>query len=286
MARAVEGDDRGGRKKEEDQLMGRISRSFQLVGQSYQILWRDKELMVLPLISGIFIVAVASVIVLGYDFGAAAGPGPLYVPLFFLYVVMYTIGIFFQAAVIAGATERMRGGDPTVASALTAAWTRLGPIVMWAVVAATVGMLLRAVQDRVGFVGKIVVGLAGAAWSLATFFIVPVLVLEDKSIGDSFTQSVAVFKKTWGETMMGGVSLGGAAFCAWLALFALVALLAAVVGPGAIVLLVAGAIVLGVFFSTLQGIYVASLYRYATEGLVPPGFDRTLLDNAFVPKSR
>jgi uncharacterized protein DUF6159 len=285
--RAVEGDDRGGRKKEEEQLMGRISRSFQLVGQSYQILWRDKELMVLPLISGIFIVAVASVIVLGYDFGAAAGPGPtLYVPLFFLYVVMYTIGIFFQAAVIAGATERMRGGDPTVASALAAAWTRLGPIVMWAVVAATVGMLLRAVQDRVGFVGKIVVGLAGAAWSLATFFIVPVLVLEDKSIGDSFTQSVAVFKKTWGETMAGGVSLGGAAFCAWLALFGIVALLAAVVGPAAIVLLVAGAIVLGVFFSTLQGIYVASLYRYATEGLVPPGFDRTLLDNAFVPKSR
>jgi hypothetical protein len=266
--------------------MGRISRSFQLVGQSYQILMRDKELMVLPLISGAIMAVVALVVVFGYSLGAAAAPGPaLYVPLFFLYVVMYTIGIFFQAAVVAGATERMRGGDPTVGSALAAAWARLGPIVMWAVVAATVGMLLRAIQDRVGFLGKIVAGLAGVAWSLATFFIVPVLVLEDKSIGDSFTRSVTVFRKTWGETMAGGVSLGGAAFCAWLALFAMAALLATVVGPSAILLLVAGAIVLGIFFSTLQGIYVASLYRYATEGLVPPGFDRTLLDNAFVPKS-
>jgi len=265
--------------------MDRISRSFQLVGQSYQILMRDKELMVLPLISGVIMALVAVVIVLGSSLGAEA-PGPaLYVPLFLLYVLMYSIGIFFQAAVVAGATERMRGGDPTVGSALAAAWARLGPIVMWAVVAATVGMLLRAIQDRVGFIGKIVAGLAGVAWSLATFFIVPVLVLEDNSIGDSFTRSVTVFKKTWGETMTGGVSLGAAAFCAWLALFALVALAAMVVGPGAIVLLVAGAIVLGIFFSTLQGIYVASLYRYATEGLVPPGFDRTLLDNAFRPKS-
>jgi hypothetical protein len=265
--------------------MDRISRSFQLVGQSYQILMRDTELMVLPLISGVIMALVVVVIVLGASLGAEA-PGPaLYVPLFLLYVLMYSIGIFFQAAVVAGATERMRGGDPTVGSALAAAWARLGPIVMWAVVAATVGMLLRAIQDRVGFIGKIVAGLAGVAWSLATFFIVPVLVLEDKSIGDSFSRSVTVFKKTWGETMTGGVSLGAAAFCAWLALFALVALAALVVGPGAIVLLVAGAIVLGIFFSTLQGIYVASLYRYATEGLVPPGFDRTLLDNAFRPKS-
>ena len=266
--------------------MDRISRSFQLVGQSYQILMRDKELMVLPLISGVIMALVVAVIVLGFSLGAAVAPGPaLYVPLFLLYVLMYSIGIFFQAAVVAGATERMRGGDPTVGSALAAAWARLGPIVMWAVVAATVGMLLRAIQDRVGFIGKIVAGLAGVAWSLATFFIVPVLVLENKSIGDSFTRSVTVFKKTWGETMTGGVSLGGAAFCAWLALFALVTLAAMVLGPAAIVLLVAGAIVLGIFFSTLQGIYVASLYRYATEGLVPPGFDRTLLDNAFRPKS-
>ena len=267
--------------------MDRIVRSFQLVGQSYQVLMRDKELMVLPLLSGAVMAVVVAIIFLGFNLGGAAlaarGPA-LWVPMFLTYVLMYAVGIFFQAAVVAGATERMRGGDPTVGSALSAAQRRLGPIVMWAVVAATVGMLLRAIQDRVGFIGKIVVGLAGAAWSLATFFVVPVLVLEDKSIKDSFTQSVSVFKKTWGETVTGGASLGIAAFCAWLALFALVALIAIVAGPLAVIVLVAGAIVLGIFFSALQGVYVASLYRYATEGSAPPGFDRALLDHAFVPK--
>jgi hypothetical protein len=102
--------------------------------------------------------------------------------------------------VIAGATERLRGGDPTVGSALSAAARRLGPILMWALVAATVGTILRSIQQPVGFVGKIVVALAGAAWSLATFFIVPVLVLEERSVADSFKRSVSIFKTTWGES--------------------------------------------------------------------------------------
>jgi hypothetical protein len=267
--------------------MGRIARSFQLVGQSYQVLMRDKELMVLPLISGAImaVVAIGAALGFGMNGGRVEARGPaLYLPIFLMYVVMYAIGIFFQAAVIAGATERMRGGDPTVSSALVAAQRRLGPILMWAVVAATVGMALRAIQDRVGFIGKIVAGLAGAAWSLATFFVVPVLVLEDKSIKDSFGQSVSVFKKTWGETMTGGASLGIAAFAAWATLIAVTGLLAYVIGVAAVGVFLAGAIVLGIFFSALQGVYVASLYRYATEGSVPPGFDRTLLDQAFVPR--
>jgi len=269
--------------------MGRISRSFELVGQSYRILMQDKELMVLPLISGLIMaVVVASFFlvfgVIGRDAPPQAPAFAFYVPVFLMYVVTYAVGIFFQAAVIAGATERMRGGDPTVGSALAAARRRFGPIVMWAIVAGTIGMLLRAIQDRAGFIGKVVVGIAGATWSLATFFIVPVLVLEDKSIQESFTESVTMFKKTWGETVAGGAGLGIAAFCAWLVLFAVAALLAAVAGPLAIVVFAAGAILLAIFFSTLHGVYVASLYRYATEGAVPPGFDRTLFDNAFVPK--
>jgi Family of unknown function (DUF6159) len=267
--------------------MGRISRSFELVGQSYRILMQDKELMVLPLISGVIMAAVVGSF-LGVFFLVGQGAPPqtaaFYVPIFLMYVVTYAVGIFFQAAVVAGATERMRGGDPTVGSALAAARRRLGPIMMWALVAGTVGMLLRAVQDRVGFIGKLVVGIAGATWSLATFFVVPILVLEDRTVKDSFTQSVSVFKKMWGETVAGGVGFGYVAFCAWLLLFIVVALLAVAIGPFAIAVFAAGGIALWIFFSTLQGIYVASLYRYATEGAVPPGFDRTLLDNAFVPK--
>ena len=269
--------------------MGRIGRSFQLVGQSYRILMQDKELMVLPLVSGVFIAA--AVLALSFGFGLDTSRierhgVDTYLPLFAMYVVTYSIGIFFQAAVVAGATERMRGGDPTVGSALAAAARRIGPIVMWAIVAATVGVILRVIQDRLAFVGKIVASLLGAAWSLATFFVVPVLVLEDRSIPDSFTRSVSVFRRTWGETVVGGTTLGAAAVCAWLTLIAISGLAAMAIGVFAIAVFAAGAVFLMIFFSALQGVYVASLYQFATGGGTAPGLDSTLLGQAFVPKTR
>ena len=268
--------------------MGRVTRSFALVAQSYRILMQDKELMLLPLMSGATIVVVVGGLAFGFgvslDGIGRHQSAVMYVPMFLLYVLAYAIGIFFQAALIAGATQRMRGGDPTVGSALGAAWRRAGPILLWAVVAATVGMVLRAIQERAGFLGRIAVGILGLAWSLATFFVVPVLVLEHHAIGDSFTRSASVFRKTWGETVVGGTSLGAAALCAWLTLFFVVMLASYVIGIATIGLLIAGAIALMIFFSSLQAVYVASLYRYATEGHGGSGFDDRLLTNAFVPK--
>jgi hypothetical protein len=250
---------------------------------------QDKELMILPLISGVIILAALAVIAVGFGISGVEleerSPA-MYIPVFVIYVVSYAIGIFFQAAVIAGATERMRGGDPTVGSALAAAAKRAGPILLWAVVAATVGTLLKIIHDRVGFLGRIIAGLIGAAWSLATFFVVPVIVLEDHSVAESFKRSLGVFTQTWGESFVGGLSLGVAALCAWVTLVALTGLLAYVIGIAAVGFFVLGAVFLVVLFNTLNGIFVASLYRYATEGQTPAGFDQSLLANAFIEKRR
>jgi hypothetical protein len=268
--------------------MGRIGRSIQLVGQSYRVLMQDKELMILPLISGVLIVGVSISFFFGFNMAAsleAEDKSALTIPMFLMYVATYAIGIFFQASVVAGATERLRGGDPTVASALAAAGRRVVPILMWAIVAATVGMLLRALQNRAGFIGKIVVGLVGAAWSLATFFVVPVLVLENRSVGDSFGRSVKVFKETWGETFVGSATLGVAMVCAWLTLIAITGL-GAWVGLGMLALGIGavGAIFLSVLFPALQGVFVASLFQYATNGAAPAGYDADLLRHAFVSR--
>jgi hypothetical protein len=180
----------------------------------------------------------------------------------------------------------MRGGDPTVGSALAAAGRRFRPIVMWAIVAATVGVILRAIQDRIPFLGKVVVALLGAAWALATFFVVPVLVLEERSTSDSFKRSVSLFRQTWGEAVVGGTTLGAAALCAWVTLIAVTGLLAMAIGVAAIAVFAVGAVLLMIFFSALQGVYVASLYQFATDGGTTPGLDRRLIEQAFVAKKR
>lgn len=268
--------------------MGRIGRSFELVGQSYRVLMQDKELMILPLLSGVLIIGVAASFFFGLGMESRLNQekdAAFFVPIFMMYVVTYAIGIFFQAAVVAGATERLRGGDPTIGSALSAAARRIVPILMWAVVAATVGMLLRSLRDRAGFLGRIAVAIVGAAWSLATFFVVPVLVLEEESIGGSFSRSLELFRKMWGESFVGGATIGMAAVCAWVTLIASVGLLAwARLGIAAFAVGAAGAIFLAVLFPALQGVFVASLYQYATQGTTPRGFDPALLSQAFVAK--
>ena len=272
--------------------MGRIGRSFQLVGQSYRVLMQDKELMILPLISGTVIVAIAVSFFFGFSidpqrFESHSRDWQTWLPVFLFYVATYAVGIFFQAAVIAGATERMRGGDLTLGSALSAAFSRIGSILLWAVVAATVGTLLRMLRDRAGFVGRIIVSIVGAAWSLATFFVVPVLVLEGVGVQEGIPRSLELFKKTWGETFVGGVNLGVAALVGWVTLIALVGLAAwAGLGILALVIGIVGAISLMIFFSALQGVFVASLYQYASGGDAAPGFDRDALAQAFVPKRR
>ena len=267
--------------------MDRITRSFQLVRQSYRILMRDSELMFLPFIGGLITLAV------GFSFFLVFRPETTsdeigadeIVPFFIFYVFAYAIGLFFQAAVVAGATERLRGGDPTMRSAMAAAWRRRGSIAIWAVVAATVGTILNAIHERAGWLGKIVTAIFGVAWSLATFFIVPVLVLEEQSIGDSFQRSWAVFKKTWGEAVIGRGGLGIAAFVAWVVLFLVVISLAGIgLEPVAFIVAFTGAITLMMFFAALQGVYVASLYRFATAGQDTAGYDHDLLANAFVQK--
>jgi hypothetical protein len=268
--------------------MERISRSFDIMILSYRVLLRDKELLVLPLVS----MTVTAVTIASFVFGLGVtrselrtGGPVMYLPLLLLYVVIYTVGIFSQAAVVAGATERMRGGDPTLGSALAAAGRRIGPIIGWAILAATVGTVIRAIQDRAGVFGKLVAFVGGTAWSLAAFFIVPVLVFEDLSIRESLRRSARLFKDVWGESVAGGVTLGLANLVVTIPLAVVALLIAVVVGKTAgIGVFIAGMIVLTIVFAALQGIYLATLYRYATEGWVPAGFDGELLRQAYVSK--
>lgn len=269
--------------------MGRIARSWQMAKQSYGVLMKDKELMLLPLMSGICVVAILASFVFGMGlhqgdaaaFDSQQGQIKMAVVGFLFYVVSYTIAFFFQAALVAGALERMRGGDPTLGSALGAASKRFGSLLMWGVVSATVGMILRAIQDRSKFVGKLVAGLLGAAWTLATFFVVPVLVMERMSIGASFKESARLFKQTWGETLSGTIGFGLFGFLLALPVGLITYLLLGVNQTAAIVVGVLGFSAIGVFMSALQGVFVASLYRYAKDEQAPLGFESGQLEKVF-----
>ena len=263
--------------------MGRIGTGWQLTKTSLRVLRKDKELLLFPLISGLAILGILAIFVGGMfftvGFEAAFGGGLTWlfaVLMVVYYIVAFFVAFFFNAAIIGAATIRLNGGNPTLSDGLRIARENAKRIFLWALFAATVAMILRAIQERLGFIGKFLIGLVGIAWSLATYFVVPVLVYEKLGPWAAVKRSAHLFKATWGETLVGGFSMG-----AIFVLLGLAGLLAPILGftlAGVVGLLV-GVVVMIVYWVTLGlvasaagAILIAALYRYATTGKVAEDF--------------
>ena len=283
-------------------MFDRISNGWALTKQSWQVLKLDKELLVFPLVSGIACIMVMASFALplwgtGYfetvmNDEAQVGQDPVaWVILFAFYFVNYFVIVFFNTALIACAIIRFRGGDPTVMDGFRAATSRMPQILAWALVSATVGIILKAIESRSERAGQIVSALMGGAWSIATYFVVPVLVVEKLDPLNAVKRSFAVLKKTWGESLSANFGIGIITFLLSLASFVPIVLgiMALVAGQTAlgIVGVVCGVLALitvSLISSALSSILLGALYLYAADGEVPQQFDSAVLSNAFVHK--
>ena len=168
-------------------MFERLSRSWSLIKASAGVLAKDKELLVFPFLSAICTLIVGAAFVLpmiglGALDGIRSGGGmslATYVLAFLFYLVQYFVIFFFNSALVGAAMIRLDGGDPTLGDGLRIARSKVVPILGYAAIAATVGMVLRAIQERAGFIGKLISGALGVAWTLASFLVVPVLVTRD-----------------------------------------------------------------------------------------------------------
>jgi hypothetical protein len=274
--------------------MQKIARTWSMMSACWQILKQDKGLLLFPLISGVCcLLLLASFALPLYFTNHWQPPGrdaeamrqvAYYGVLFLFYLLNYFIVVFFNAAIVACATLRMRGGNPTVGDGFRAASARLPVIAGWAVVSATVGLILRLIEDRSEKIGQFVAGLFGAAWTLVSFLVVPILVVENKNPFAALKDSTALLKKTWGEQLAGNFSFGMVFF-----VLAIPAVILIVVGAfagnvgllaGCIALAVVYLILLSLVQSALQAIFQAAVFLYARDGQVPEGFEAELLGNA------
>ena len=283
-------------------MFDRLSRSWSLVKASWSVLQQDKELLVFPLISSLAMLAVLACFALpllgtGALDGLSRGHGTSMTTLhygiaFLFYVVQYFVIFYFNAALVGAAMIRLEGGDPTVGDGLRIASSKLGAILGYALIAATVGLVLRAIQERVGFLGKIVVGLLGAGWTVATYLVVPILVTRDVGPVEAVKESATLLKRTWGENVVGqagwGVAFGLIQFAV---ILTGVAILIAAAMTISLPLIVAAAVILlsavlltFLVHGALSGIYAAALYRFATDQQSTPGFRADALQLAFKAK--
>jgi uncharacterized protein DUF6159 len=261
--------------------MDRIMRGFRLARSSFEVLRADTGLLLLPLLAFGAIAVIAGLYVgMLFALGAfSSHVSPLvFVPLYF---VVSFISIFSSAAVVATADLYLQGRSPTLGDGIHVATTKAPKLFAWSLLTTTVGLVLRALEERAGIIGRLVLGILGMAWSVATFMVVPVLLFEDLKVTDSVKRSATLFRQRWGEQLVGNGSIGLAVLavgvvvmipCALLfALSPIIGAIAAVLAFGA--LMVASA--------ALSGIFNAALYRYATTGVASGPFSAGDLQGSF-----
>jgi hypothetical protein len=208
--------------------------------------------------------------------------------LFFFYLANYFVVVFFNVALVASASDRLAGGSATINYGLQVAWQWKGKIFQWAILAATVGILLNALEQRLGWLGRLVTRLIGVAWTLATFFVVPLLAAEDIGPAEALTRSAELFTETWGEQLIGGFSFGLIFVLLAVPGIALPFFLGRAFGStgvlaGAILMIIYW-LLLSIVSAAVQGIFNAALYRYATTKEVPPTFRLADFSTAWQPK--
>ena len=274
-------------------MFTRLERSWELTKECWSLLSRNKVLVLFPILSGCASLAIiASFFVPLFLSGAArqlqhsqASP-QTYLLLFLFYFCLYLVQTFFGCALMGAANVAFAGGEASLGVGLSLAWERLGRIIAWAAVAATVGVILRTLEERMGLLGKIVIALLGAAWTILTYFMGPVIVFEDLGVSDGLARSTTLIKKTWGESVGKGLAFTALTLLGLAALFVGFFALLFVSPIAATLFFVFGFIALVTVISAMDGIFKVALYRYACWNMVPEGFSQELVQNAFAPKKK
>ena len=272
----------------------RLSNGWDLSMKSFSVLKENRQLILFPILSGLsLLLVVASFFVVlfagtGFDGEAVneylnQGAAAHYAMVFGYYMVNYFIIVFFNTALIHCTHLYFEGQRPTVGDGLRFAVSRIGAIFAWAVFAATVGTILRIIQDKAGFLGKLATGLLGAAWSIATFFVVPVIAYENLGPIGAFRRSAMMMKEKWGESIGATFSFGIIQLIAMflLAIPGMVLFwLNPIVGIAVILL---GFFALTVVISACKVIFISAVY-HDINGDPVKHFNQRFSDNLFLEK--
>ena len=274
--------------------MGKIGTTLELMKASWQILKKDRELLLFPVISGICCISVMAIFIIqALDHGwlrnlaaqaTAQQKNTAYMFMFLYYYCNYLVIIFFNSAIIACAVIRMEGGNPTLADGLQAAVNRFPQIAGWALIAATIGFLLGMVESGSRRGRGIIAAIFGIAWSMVSYLAIPLIVVEKTNPLFALDRSFFLMQKTWGEQVVGNFSFGLIFTLFSLPVLPLVLVMNKYWGTPLMLPIFSGAIIyliiLGIFQSALQTIFNAVMYIFARDGKVPDGFSSVQLKEA------
>lgn len=285
--------------------MNVFSRSIELAKISLNIIRKDKELLAFPLLGGIFSIifmvamAIPTIIpAILSDMGFKAFTPVEYVMIFIGYLGLAFIATFFNVCVVFTTKYRLEGKNATFMQSIKFALSKVHLIFMWSLVAATVGILLRALDElaeKTGGIGKVLLSILrsvlGLMWSIVTIFVVPAMVYNNLGPFAAIKRSVEVLKKTWGESLVRYYGLGLIElvfFIMGIIMTIALVFVLSMMGPvGTVVAIAVAALYflsVILIFSVMNAVFNTALYEYADTGKIPEGYSKEMMEGAFKNK--
>ncbi|MFI5171566.1 MAG: DUF6159 family protein [Chitinophagales bacterium] len=272
----------------------RLSKGWNLSLSSLTVLRKNKQLLIFPVLSGaaLILLTISFLAILfapnNWDIGGTIDEGSTanYIFLFIFYLLNYFIIVFFNMALIHCARIYFECGKPTIANGFSFSLSRIGDILAWSAVAATVGLIFRLLEENLGKIGQIITAILGVAWSITTFFVVPVIAYEGLTPIAAYKRSVRIMKEKWGESLGATFSFGIIQFISILIIGIPLFFI------GSLINIVAGIILaaIGVFFvftiiSAAQTIFISAVY-HNINNKPTPDFNPETLDGIFIHKEK
>lgn len=275
--------------------MGKFSSTMSLMSGSWKVVKESREILALQAISFASSLIVAMVFILPIIDGGSSSYSPpeqgaemgeqiaYYLKVYLVLLCNYFVVIFFNVAIIHCAIKRLKGNTSSVSDGISAAIGHLPAILGWTLISATVGLILRIIEDKSETLGQIVAGFIGLAWNMSVFFVIPIMVVRKKGPLESVSDSAKLIRDTWAEQLLSNISYGLVYF-----VFSLIGIALLLTGylsePGAMrtFLFASGIlymIALAVVFSALESIFKSALYLSKRHENRSFNYESDLLDS-------
>lgn len=271
----------------------RLGNGWKMGMASLKIIKKNKQLVLFPIISSIALLLVIASFLgilfaqvgLNFDEIISRGSTADYILTFVYYLICYFVIIFFNVGLVHCTRIYLKGGEPTVGAGIKFASSRLTVILGWAMLSATVGLVLKAIQENSGALGNIISGIIGVVWSIMTFFVVPVLAYEEVGPLEAFKRSSKIMKDKWGESIGASFSFGILSFIGFLIIALPIGFLFSLINPVlGIIMGALAAFIIHSIVTAAEMVFVASVYHNVVEDQPLEDFDSELLDDLFVKK--
>jgi len=272
----------------------RLSNGWKIARNSFKVLQANKQLIIFPFLSGISLMLVIGTFFTGilanagwdFDRMEEMSSFSIYFTMFLFYIANYFIIVFFNMALVHCTRLYFHGEEVTVGKGLRFSLSRIGAIFSWAIFAAIVGTILKAIQENSGILGKIITGVIGIIWSVATFFVVPIIAYENLGPLKAFKRSSQMMKEKWGESLGANFSLGLIQLIGMFIVGAVLFILGSLIHPlVGIALAILGIFVVIAIISATQTIFISAVYHNITNDPVTH-FSQQMIDDLFQEKRK